>query len=405
MPLENYPVWSFEPNWTNSLDESLIWQTDILTSITGAEQRRAMRYHPRREFEFEVAIQGDERTLLDNLLITYGAQKWYLPLWHDVCISAHIAAAGSLYISCNHAESSLLKPNEGVFITNGDPYDFEIAELSHTGPYGINLKTGLSRAWPAGTRVYPMVPARLTDQPNLKAITSNLMTSNVRFLDQSQPLAPTTNARTPDSLQVFRSRPLMTLEPNRSENLTHTYERMLETLDNGSSLPRVLDTAKRAFPIVEHEWTFEGRAELSAFYGILHGLRGRSQEIFMPTFMEDFQLLGDVANGASTINVRRCGYNRSGGPRPGRQYIVIEADDFRVTRGILSASESGQTESIAVDQAIGRDIPLRQVKRVSFLSRMRLNSDTVTITHHTDTMGAATCKAAFRAITNTRTDS
>lgn len=404
MALENYPVFSFEPNWKSPFDESLMWQTDIMTSTTGAEQRRAMRIFPRREFEFEVVTQGEGRGLLDNLLVTYGAQRWYLPLWHDASVSTYHLAAGSTFIPCPAALSSLLKANEPVLITNGDPYIFEIRELSHTDEHGINLKTGLSKAWPAGTRVYPVVTARLTDQPTLKALSGSLATTDVRFMDFSDSTAPSSNTRHPDPLETFSNKPLMTIEPNWTQMLSHTFERMVEELDNGSARPYFRDMAQRAFPLVEMGWTLDGRAERLAFYDILYGLRGRAHEIFMPTFMEDLQLVSDVSNGSSTIEVKMCGYNRSGGPRPGRQHILIQGDDFLVKRRIVAASEGGGIESLLLDMPVGRDIPMRRVKRVSFMARMRLNSDTVTISHDTDTMGISRCSAKFRGITSIRVE-
>src|SRR5690606_19561232 len=44
-------AWSFAPDWTDGVTESLAWLTDVLTSETLVEQRRALRQAPRRSVQ------------------------------------------------------------------------------------------------------------------------------------------------------------------------------------------------------------------------------------------------------------------------------------------------------------------------------------------------------------------
>jgi hypothetical protein len=46
-----YPVFLSRPNWKSGITERLEWQTDVMISETGAEQRRPVRTYPRRSIE------------------------------------------------------------------------------------------------------------------------------------------------------------------------------------------------------------------------------------------------------------------------------------------------------------------------------------------------------------------
>ncbi|ECV8069637.1 hypothetical protein ABQ22_25065, partial [Salmonella enterica subsp. enterica serovar Typhimurium] len=46
-----YPVFLPLPNWKDGVTERIEWQTDVMISESGAEQRRPIRLHPRRSFE------------------------------------------------------------------------------------------------------------------------------------------------------------------------------------------------------------------------------------------------------------------------------------------------------------------------------------------------------------------
>ena len=73
MAIQNYPVWTFEPNWSGSVSEMLEWLTDVMASPDGSEQRRSLRSFPRRSMDVATAAEGDERQLLDNMLISFCA--------------------------------------------------------------------------------------------------------------------------------------------------------------------------------------------------------------------------------------------------------------------------------------------------------------------------------------------
>ncbi len=58
-------AWPFAPDWSDGVQESLEWLTELLTSTSGVEQRRSLRLSPRRSFEAEFYAEGRERVLLD----------------------------------------------------------------------------------------------------------------------------------------------------------------------------------------------------------------------------------------------------------------------------------------------------------------------------------------------------
>lgn len=182
MAIENIPAWPFEPNWTSSVTEMLEWLTDVMTSPTGSEQRRSLRFFPRRSFEFSVAPAGDERSLLDNMLISYSAQRWYLPLWHDVNFTDQARTIGATVLPCATAASSKARAGSVVLLMGDSPYDHQLVEIESVTSNAFILAEPLDRTWPLGTRVYPVQIARLTDQPQMSKRSDAVITSEVRFL-------------------------------------------------------------------------------------------------------------------------------------------------------------------------------------------------------------------------------
>lgn len=178
MTLASHPVWPFEPNWEQSVGETLAWLTDVMMSPSGAEQRRSLRYLPRQTFNFSVAVEGAERSLFDNLLMAHAARDWYLPIWHDVTISTH----ESTFVSIRCEPSSAIKVGTAVFVKGATVYDYQIVEVTEITETGITVSPPLTQIVPAGTILHPMTVARLVEQPALSAMTDAVEVAETQFL-------------------------------------------------------------------------------------------------------------------------------------------------------------------------------------------------------------------------------
>lgn len=402
MPLLNIPAWPFEPNWTSSVTEILEWMTDVMTSPTGSEQRRSLRYFPRRTFEYSAAIVGRERTLFDNMVVTYGAQRWYLPLWHDVSLLSGPVAAGSTALPCSDAMDSRLRPGSIAVMVNDSVFEQDLVEIASISSSEIQLVAGTTRAWPIGTRIYPALVAKLTDQPVATKRSDALITTELRFqVVEATPDPLSTDTGLPDSYRGFS---VINVPPDEAKQLQAGHERLLLDLDNKFSIPIWVDTADRTFTYQQYAWVLEGRSQHIEFEGLAQHLRGRAIPVWMPTFMDDLRLAAPISAGASTILVERCGFTLAGGPRPDREDIVIELADERLYRRITdSAVDSEGREILVLDAPIASEIQLTAPVRICFMTLMRLNHDSIQIEHMTDNTGVSTVLATFRSAPDTRT--
>ena len=406
MAIQNYPVWTFEPNWSGGVSEMLEWLTDVMASPDGSEQRRSLRYFPRRSMEFATAAEGDERQLLDNMLISFGGSTWYLPLWHEVNVLDATAASGATFVASDDARAiSIIRAGSIVCLIGDDPYTYELAEIESRTPTGLNLVSPLVRTWPEGTRMIPVRSAELTDQPQLQPRTSNLVTAEVRFriMDAEQDAGGPPVIANANFSDVYREFYVLTMEPDYSERLGIDYERNFSEIDNSTATPWRTDEAKRPFTARRHTWTLEGRDQHAAFARMLQLLRGRSQPLWVPTFMDDFTPVLPIAGGGNTIVVDRCGFTAAGGPRWDREDIMIETvGGMRIYRRITGSTLAGNGEIITLDRAFEDTYPVGDIVRISFMAVMRLAHDSVEIDHSTDTHGVSTVSTTFRSAPDTR---
>ena len=97
-----------------------------------------------------------------------------------------------------------------------------------------------------------------------------------------------------------------------------------------------------------------------------------------------------IFTASDKLTFQNFGYNRFVQDRNPRQIIrLVLKDGTTVIRTVLSSLEVSSTiEEITVDAVWGLDADLDEVERVDYLTKVRMDSDTVRI-NHKDTRGTA----------------
>ncbi|EPP9652643.1 hypothetical protein PSP82_005930, partial [Pseudomonas aeruginosa] len=174
-------AWPFAPDWADGVQESLEWLTELLTSTSGVEQRRSLRLSPRRSFEAEFYAQARERVLLDLSLAGWGGRIWALPVWPDIQLLASVTAAGALTVECDTRWRDFRAG--GLALLRGESaFEYEVVEIQDLAASAIQLARPVQRRWPAGSRLYPIRTAQLTEQPALTRLTDTLYSAQARFM-------------------------------------------------------------------------------------------------------------------------------------------------------------------------------------------------------------------------------
>lgn len=387
-------AWSFVPDWSDGIIERLTWATDILQSESLVEQRRALRAAPRREFEAQMMVEGRERQYLDLVLFDWGMRIWALPVWPEIQWLSADLAAGALSIPC--ATAGLEFHIGGLAMLIGaNAFAVEVVEVVDVPSGALTLKRPTQKAWSAGSRLYPARSAQLTAAPTLTRRTDRLISADVTFrvIDPSDvmPVAPAT---------LYRTRPVLEARPDEGQDLTASYVRLLEELDNGSAAPRVTDIAGRAMPVLSQRWIGAGRTERADYRALLYHLAGRQGAVWVPTHADDLMLIEPAGATSEALTVAHVGYTRFGKATPGRRDIRIELTDGTfIHRRVTGSTEiSTDAEALAIDTALGRAVAPADVLRISWMQLCRLDHDAVEINHMTDSEGVAESALVFRGV-------
>lgn len=373
--------WGWPPDWSDGIEERLIWETDVLSSQVLVEQRRALRAAPRREFVASFISQGRNRQALDSGLFAWAGRAWAVPVWPDIQRLASSVSAGEQFVACETLGFDFVA--SGLAILALDPIRYEVAQITEVTADGLHIKRPLQQDWPVGAKLLPVRRAVLAEMPELTRQTDQVQEFTARFVVVDNCLWP----ELPDMPQ-YRGYPVLAAKPDESKLLTASQHRLREIFSPVGAPPLYIDVAGLGMPVVLWAWLDMGRDRKAWLKSLLYTLRGQQKTLWVPTHADDMTV---VAVAGEVLTIANIFFSRLGGPRCGRRDLRIDMRDGQVLyRRILSCVEvDPETERIVLDAALGSTVAPGDIARVSWLTLSRLASDEVSIYHITDEIARA----------------
>ncbi|HGN9414343.1 TPA: hypothetical protein ACK11A_002010 [Klebsiella pneumoniae] len=383
--------WLADPDWSRGVTEQLEWKTDVLQSPTGAEQRISRRLSPRRTFEFTTLVHDTGRQRFENMLWQGCAGTWAMPVYPDVFALPAAVSSGVAALSIPTAGRDftvggtvLLKTDESPAATS------RMVTIAGIAGNVLQLASPLTDNWPAGSLVYPVRKAVLTEPPSLSRLTGSATTAQVRFR-----IAEHNAFSDAPVLTQYRGHPVLESETDWGESVSGSYQPLIRELDNSSSIPYRLDTAGRPFWRQTHNWFTVNRQAQTSLRQLLWYLRGRQRPIWVPGQTLDFSPRSAISG--NSVDVVEAGFTELG-IRPGhRDICILLADGTRYYRRIAAVSLVSGAERLVLDgDAINTGS--HPIVSISLMTLARQDTDSVSWEHVTDADGVARVATTFTGV-------
>lgn len=397
MAVPALPVWTIPPNWKQPIVERLEWLSDVLTSRSGAEQRRAVRLTPRRFFEFRINPLDNVRTFLDLWLHRLGDNECLLPLWHDHARLSATSASGTSRLNFDNTYREFV--TDGFAILWSDPFTFEVVEISAQDDTGLDLAAPLGVTWNQRASLFPLRRAFADPEVTSRALTSRVGECTMEFgVSESNPFDGGA-----ETLPLLNGHPILTLEPNRLEGLETQYRRIMDEIDLQIGLRKRYDEGGRAFQTQFYNWRAKGRQERYELRQLLYRLNGRQKALWLPSFNDDVKLTAALGAAQNYIHVQQIGYAYTGGAGSGREYLTMLDDTG--TRRYIRVTGTGVAPGVTQERlnlSAVAGFNAAAGRTASFMDMVRLDSDELEITHYHDSDGLCEVSAPLKAFKNSR---
>lgn len=395
----SYPVFLPKPNWKNSVIERLEWLTDVLTSESGAEQRRKLRQYPRRSIEASFIASDNYAGLIDSYLSGVGYTNGLVPLWWDETPISGAVVAGGVDVFGDFRYREFNASDVVIIRRPGAITDYELNIIAERSDTKLVMLYGLQQDT-RGATITPVRVAQIREQLSGVIMTDRVKQFQLRFFTVEAADYP---AEWTFPIYERTNLPILTWEPNYRESFDINYDRQVYTWDNEVGNPYTVDPGGTLQQGEKMGFTVFGRAEMHGLKRTLYKMSGRWRELHVPSGSDEFVLARDISDSAGALVVYRSGYNQYRlSQQATRRDILIELYDGRhLPNTIISSRVVGDEEWLFLQETVP-PVSKDQVRRISYMPRSRLDIDAVEINRLTDADGAAQVALTFKAITERR---
>jgi len=383
VPITLQRVVLFAPPPEQPYEETLEWLTDVIQHADGTEQRRALRKSPRQKFSWDILVEdGAERSRLETALFDWQPRTFGIPMWHEATpLTAAVVGGSTTVLTVASTADADFRDGSLVVVWASDSR-FDVLDLvSHTA-------TTITVANPPVLSYTPVADLVLVAPLRLAAIDGPIrgqrylqgqdrFSAHFRVKDNDAALADASTWST------FNGKILLD-DPNFVRGtMPEEYRHPVRRADGSVGLTRETTRQDRHRRASERGFVASGKAGMWRIRKLLWALDGRRVSLYIPTFSKDLVPSGTMTSGQTTLAVQHVGYTAFARSRQPKNVIRVQpvsgAAFIRTITG--STAPTSTQENITVTPSWPTTLTPAQIDRISFVEKVRSDSDTVRITH------------------------
>jgi len=361
--------------------ETLAFLTDVIESMSGEEQRIALRTNPRQIFTVTYRLDTDERQRMQAMLMDWQGKTFGFPLWHEkVLTTAAVSIGATSYPISGGDDVDFRVGGTAVIIT--DELTFDVITITAKTDTSITADSGSVNAYPAGSTIMPMRAAIIQRSVEGTRHKVNLQDFHVTFQVLDNDSGALAGSTTPGFWSVYDGRVLFDDCNVTDGGMQESHYQRVYRVDNFTGVV-TQDTAwDKNKHSSDKNFVARSRAEIMQLRNVLLALRGRQKAFWLPTFIEDLTPVAPLGSGLATMDIQSVGYVRFIQDRNPKKVLRIsftngDPDLVRVVQS--SATVSTSVERLTLDTTWPSNYTVADIDRIQFYELSRFNSDNVNI--------------------------
>jgi hypothetical protein len=271
------------------------FQTNIIMSRQGREQRRALRGNPRRQLEYSTTITGQR--WLDYRRFMVRGQRMLVSIAYEARVVTVISALTSNSFGVDSVPAWLVVGCPLILFKPGGNFFFTRV-FSVVGST-VTITSTAATPIASGTRVYQALFGHLALQLDQANTVTQFGTGKVTFTEDPGLAAADFDIPATTS---WNGRECFLFTPNKFEPITITYSTDREDVDFGLGSLTSFD------PTGLHQQMFGGTygvsvLEAETLRAMFNRMKGQQGEFYMPTFENDLPPFVTATSGTNTLEV------------------------------------------------------------------------------------------------------
>lgn len=370
-------AWVFPHNWKDPVMETLEWKTAFNVTYDGTESRAALIDTARRTVEYSLYLNSANAKRMENSSFGWQHKVFLTPIHSYFSQLDQAATQGQQIIYLDTVDKGFYVGGYAVLYneTTGVSEPVSITDKTNTQ---LTLLSPLVYDWSKYATVFVGAPGYIQGNIPISWQTNNFAEGKVKF--QLMPAEVDSFTPSVSPTDLYRSEEVLTREPDWAGGVSWdmTYENGV--IDSNTGVVFNFETWKRPKRSMSHSWMLKGLTDIRKFREFLYRRRGMAVSFWMPTWRNDFRsVTRSYLSGSTQFEFYDDNFILMSAGKVERQHIQIELKNGITHRAKISsyAETSPGVVAITLNSGYPSSFESSDIKRASWLSRVRLDSDQI----------------------------
>ncbi len=367
----------YEPNSKNNMTENIVYNTDIIESFDGSEQRIPLLREPRNLFSYYYTLYGNNLKKFNNFLFRNQSKEIYIPIWQEVTYLNTNILTGNTNVMFTFDYQRF---QTGMFVVLMKKNDLSNNEIHLIDTVNFNtgtltLGSGVTQDFEQDDIIMPISLGRLkgTVQKVFPKGSDEIAGFDVKFQKSisNENVIVDSNINYP----VFRDLYVIDKQPNKTEIYNHEIQRKLLNLDLGYGKTITYDKSDQFFNLFNYQWTLTNKKEINDFKTFCNQVKGKLTDFWFPTFENDMESINTTyLSSDSYITIKHQDFFNTFEGRDINIMVNLKNGNKKFF-SVSSMSDFGTNELLNFNESWGEEVSSEDIDSINLLWKCRFNND------------------------------
>lgn len=291
-------LWAYGPDWSRGVELRRAFQTDIAKSRDQTEQRRALRFTPRRSTRYRTVVTGNDRREAERFLHVWQNKPTVVPDFTRWARLTATSSSGASTLTISPMPAWIAEAQTLVLCgTGGDHEQLLVASVAGTT---ATLEDPLAATWASGSVIRPTLFGLLSGEMNSTRPNRDSAAIDVQLSAYAGGEASRAEG---SPWASFDSREVFTLMPDYASPPSIDYLWPVEQIDYGRGRTAQFRPVTRFARGLELDFNGQDATAAGEIEQFFDRHFGRRNAFYMPTWEPDLVLGANATSGTSTLRV------------------------------------------------------------------------------------------------------
>ena len=354
--------------------ETLEWNTAILKSFNGTEQRIKVRHAPRQFFKMRIFLGTDKlNSWYDSIIHTWQKQKWLIPIWNEYVEHTEDINIKDTTITVDTTFADFRSSNKAIVWKSATEYEILVVDTKTDSQ--LSLSYAILNQFTGSKYIIPVRTAYLTSHSK-----KSRYRNGPSFVDLVFSIYDNINLTDYVKTNDYDNITLLAQPAFMDDTYSEESDADIIIEDFETGIFKVRSNSPFNILTQGHKFFNDTKEDCWNFRRFLHSLNGRQKTIIIPTFRSDVTQIDDIEVTDTHVVIENINLASNMGYNNLRKYIGFYFEDgtliVRKITGISGINSVSERINFDYNLDLSSAVESGDCK-ICFVDKCRLASDSV----------------------------